>query len=572
MVKVITGIFLLSYLALSLAMFLHIIPDDGFEFLQHPQSASWLLSIFITLLPLAIWLMIEFLRTHSSFMSTKERFSSMLVSNQQVKKINSEKSIFLATISHEIRNPLQAILGTHELLLNEHFLKKESKRMVQNAHQTTRSLLEILNQVIDLSKMEAGKFYTQLEAVDLDHLVQNTVSSFQALSNSNSIELKVSIDPNLAPSLLLDATKLKQVLTNLLSNAIKFTAQGSIYISVQVLSDTHADQSIQFQVIDTGCGIDSIDLERIMEPFERSERVNHEFIPGSGLGLSIVKQLLMSMNSFLNIESNRHLGTSASFRILCKRSANPPIKNSLFRTKISHTNLVEIFSGKKVLIVDDYPACQEIIDQQCRYLGFNSILASNANTAIEILKKESIDLLITDEFMPEMNGSQLSKIAKQHQWNLKIVILTGDQSYSPDDSIDAYLIKPISIGELSQTLDQVLSNEISWSFKALLSFTHGNSEDAKMILQSILDTQQEIQGQLLLADADENWENLPHLNHKILSGAKLIGAKKLIYICQTIRHEDIESIKHHTKTLTKALTHLNQEISHFLQKNKKIIR
>jgi two-component system sensor histidine kinase EvgS len=568
--------FLLIYLFIISGVLFRVIPENGFEFLEHPKFASWFLVILVCIFPLGCWLLITLFKTHASYNSSQESFSLMLASHQQAKKLNSEKSIFLATVSHEIRNPLQAILGTHELLLNDHYLKKDSKKLIQNAHQTTKSLLEILNQVLDLSKIEAGKISIQYESTDLKKLIHKSIQSFQALIDTNHVKLKMYLDPTIAPSLLIDSIKLNQVLSNLIGNSIKFTSEGSIIVSAHVVNDTHADQSIQIQVIDTGCGIPLVDLERMIEPYERASSKTVQLTPGSGLGLSIVNQLLISMGSNLKIESTPQMGTSISFRLNFKRSSNAPSHDRFLSPIESKIASFDLFKGKKVLIVDDYPACQEIVDQQCKHLGFVCYLAVDAQSAIEMIKKEQIDVLITDEFMPDMSGSNLSFIVREYQPDIKIIVLTGDQLFGEkytcyEKSIHAYLIKPVSLSELSKTLYQVFSPPNLWSFDELLNYTNHHLNDANEILRSILVTQEEIEQELSDALDNQNWGQVRHLSHKVLSGARLIKAEQLITCCHKIQSVETADAKNQVEILLKNLSRVNNQLREFLNKDEQSI-
>jgi two-component system, NarL family, sensor histidine kinase EvgS len=554
-----------------LGIFLHMIPDDGFTFLNHPQSASWLLGICVLTLPIWTWLILEYIQTHQSFLSSKEKMTALLMNHQQTKKLSLEKSHFLATISHEIRNPLQAIMGTHELLLKDQQLKKDQRKLIQNAHLTCKSLVEVLNQVLDLSKMEAGKTLLTPQAIDIKDLIELSCQSFRGMALKRNITFKTHIDPNLAPSLMIDGTRLKQVLANLIHNSIKFTQQGSILVSLHVLSDTHANQFLQIQVIDSGCGISKEDLMRVMEPYERAPHANHSQIQGSGLGLSITNQLLESMGSSLTIESTPHLGTSASFRVMCQRSTLSP---QITQGKVAQPNSViytKPYAGKHVLIIDDYPACQEIIQQQCQHLGFSTWIANDASSALKVIQEQKIDVVISDEFMPDISGSALAQVLRKSQANLKVILLTGDhlfhQKKSLEDSlVDACLLKPILIDELFQTLQDVFSQrEVSWSFSALLEFSECDNSTCYGILSSILETQKEIEQELIEAFNQMDFSQVGHLTHKILSGARLIGAKKLIELCQAYPIPKKETEPSQLHQILTELKSLNHELKQFLQ-------
>jgi two-component system sensor histidine kinase EvgS len=562
---------LFVFILLAWAAYFHLIPNEGFDFFQHPQLASWLVGICLILIPILCLLMYQLLKTYYSFVDTQKNIGSMMKLHEHTKEASSAKSIYLATISHEIRNPLQAILGTHELLLKDISMAKESKRLIQSAYSTSKSLLEMLNQVLDLTKIEAGKSTAQYEPCSLRELIEHLSQSFKGLSDLKNLHFYLHIDSVLAPSLMIDQTRLKQILVNLMSNAIKFTQRGSIFLSINVLSDTHAEQLLQIQMIDSGCGIPKTDLERIFQPYERSQCSQTQAIPGGGLGLSITNELLHSMGSYLKIDSTHHIGTCASFRICFQRTSALPI-SKLESIKANDLAIHHpIFSGKTALIVDDYPACREIVSQQLKHFGFVCLQAHNAEDALHIIRHESIDLVLTDEFMPDMTGRQLAAQILELQPLIKIIILTGDTlfanklSNSDRQLMSAYLIKPVQLQELLSTVKKVLhETPLRWDFYRLLDFSHQDQSSAYSILRSILETQENLLEELKKSSSDRIELELKHISHKIWGGARLINAKRIIHLCLMIADAQESDDSYLFDQLFNELKILNIDIKEFL--------
>lgn len=557
--------------ALACTLLLYNLSESRFTFFQDPVWATWMLCILIGLLPILTYLLYKFLSMHRSLLHSERNIFTMMENHQQTRKLSSAKSIYLATISHEIRNPLQAILGTHELLLKDATLKSDSKALILGAYKTSKSLLEMLNQVLDLSKIESGKVDLEPVPTSVQELLLHITESFQGLCDHKANTLKVHLDSILAQSLMIDRTRLQQVLANLISNSIKFTQNGVVYIAVNILNDTHAEQLLHFQVIDTGCGIPEEDLVRIIEPFERSEALSHKNIPGTGLGLSITAAILRSMDSQLQLESTPHLGTSASFRIRFRRSSSLPI--ATYRPfKLSKIDPQQnVFTGKTALIVDDYPACREIISQQLHYFGFRCLQSDHAQEGLHILERHSIDLVITDEFMPDITGRQFALKIHANYPATKVMVLTGDTQFanklSPEEMhfISAFMIKPIELHVLFQTLKRVfLTHHYQWDFNRLLDFTNQNENAARSILQSILDTQKEIAVELQKQTKEIDISILIPLCHKILGGAKLIHAENLIHDCQAIRqsHDKVSALQVHQ--IYQVVLTLNHQIQEYL--------
>jgi len=557
-----------------IGIYFYFIARNGYDFVVHPQWSSILLIITCLLIPIIIFLSIQFFQRNKLLLETKKQLLSVIDVEHPTNKISAEKSDFIATISHEIRNPLQAIIGTHELLIKDENISYESKVLIKGAYNTSKSLLNMLNQVLDLSKIESGKIEIAQEPTCLTELLNDLIQSFQGLCDKRSNTLKTHLDHLLAPSLLINSTGLKQILGNLMSNAIKFTDHGIIFLSVNVMNDTHAEQLIQFQVIDTGCGIAESDIERIVHPYERSQFNHFQEIPGTGLGLSITSALLQSMQSHLHLESKPHFGTSASFRLRLKRSSLPPISKWPNSKKFHIHEYKNYFLGKSALIVDDYPACREVIGQQLNYLGFHCIQADNAHDGLLALEKNPINLVITDEFMPNMNGRQFASMICKRYPNIKIIILTGDSQFISKLSgeeinlISNFMIKPVELPELFEALKIIfLPNNLRWDFNHLIEFTNENRVAAYALLDSVLKTQQELTQEIKTHLIQVNLTQLKPICHKILGGAKLINAQYLILYCQKIeRSEDDfqQTLVHH---LYKELIRLNHQIKKFLEKN-----
>ncbi|WP_114636350.1 sensor histidine kinase [Polynucleobacter necessarius] len=214
-------------------------------------------------------------------------------------------------MSHEIRTPMNAILGVQGLLLNSP-LPKNEKALLTSAHSSAESLLGILNQVLDLSKIEAGKLTLNIEPCNLKALIDNIDSAFSTVAQKQNLKLLTIKNPRIAEVLLLDSLRLRQILQNLISNTIKFTDQGEIYFSINVLADDHAGQLIEFRVIDTSVGMGTEEIAIALQAFEQipghSEQPNE-----TGLGLTITNHLVTSMNSQLYLESAPGFGSNIHF-------------------------------------------------------------------------------------------------------------------------------------------------------------------------------------------------------------------------------------------------------------------
>ena len=559
--------FLILFLIFLLGIYFICIPDTGYLALQNSRTASWLLGFIFCLCTFLIYVCQIAWHSRKSYLHIIDNMNKLVKSKITAIQANEAKTNFLATISHEIRNPIQAILGIHEFLLNDGSMRGENKKLLISAHHTAKSLLEILNQVLDLTKLESGKYQPSYLPTSLIDLLENTMQSYSALANDHKTQLHLIVDPTIAPSLLIDRVRIRQVLQNLIGNAVKFTKEGSISVTCQVLCDTHAEQLIEFHIADTGCGMNHQDLARIMEPYEQGNTQLGSSISGSGLGLSITNNLLQMMGSHLTLVSEEDLGTSASFKISCKRSSAQvqPLNNEhLVLTK----NERHPTESNTILIVDDYEVCREVLAKQLIQLGYQVRQASNGEEALKVLSEHSIDLVLTDESMPQMLGSELASFINNHYQNIPVIVLTG-QIQSLNSSlpcVSQFVIKPVELTHLKEIISHSLglSAPKSWNLKALFEFTGSDVSNQIDILESLMKCQSQIIVELSQLSPDSNPQLIKQLVHKIIGGAKIIQAVDVIKACKQIDDSSFCTFDNAKIALIGALQNNNEDINNFL--------
>ncbi len=543
------------------------IPEAGYFPLQNSKAASWLLGFIFCLCTFLIFVCHIAWQSRKSYLHIIDNMNKLVKSKITAMQANEAKTNYLATISHEIRNPIQAILGIHEFLLNDGSMRGENKKLLISAHHTAKSLLEILNQVLDLTKLESGKYQPSYLPTSLIDLLENTMQSYSALANDHKTQLHLIVDPTIAPSLLIDRVRIRQVLQNLIGNAVKFTKEGSISVTCQVLCDTHAEQLIEFHVADTGCGMNHQDLARIMEPYEQGNKQLGSTISGSGLGLSITNNLLQMMESHLTLVSEEDLGTSASFKISCKRSSAQvqPLNNEHLILPKNEQNTVE---SNTILIVDDYEVCREVLAKQLIQLGYKVRQAANGEEALRILSEYRIDLVLTDESMPQMLGSELASYINIHYKNIPVIVLTGQiQSLSSSiPCISQFVIKPVELTHLKEIISHSLglSAPKSWSLKSLFEFTGSDVNNQIDILESLMKCQNQIIIELSQLNADSNPQLIRQLVHKIIGGAKIIQAIEVIKACKNIDDSSFCNFENAKIELIESLQNNNEDINNFL--------
>lgn len=356
---------------------------------------------------------------------------------------NRSKSAFLANVSHEIRTPINGVLGMTELMLDTE-LTQDQRECIETIQSSTDGLLAVINDLLDFSKVEAGKL--DLEEIDFD-LTDLLHSSLQVLAvgaHKKHLELTCDIDPDVPESMNGDPGRLRQVIMNLVGNAIKFTQQGEVNLRVELISEPKTGASLRFTVADTGIGIPAEKVGLIFRPFEQADTSTTRRYGGTGLGLSISSRLVEMMGGQIGIESVQGQGTTFHFTAQFRPAKNPE--------KPRQVSLKDL-CGRRVLLVDDNETNRRILTRNLTNWKMHPVpVASGAEALSKILEADQpFDLVLTDLNMPEMDGFHLAKTLRSHpDYTTKpILLLTsgtchgGYSALCRESGIGSYLQKPI---------------------------------------------------------------------------------------------------------------------------------
>jgi two-component system sensor histidine kinase EvgS len=369
---------------------------------------------------------------------------------------NEAKSRFLANISHEIRTPMNAIIG-YSNFLSESLEKEKEKEYIEHIKNAGKTLLELINHTLDLSKIEAGKMIINPEPMDIRELKDEIENLFALRISEKDLDFKLELDESIPPVLVLDETRLRQILINLIGNSIKFTEEGYVRLSIEKFKQRNQDKiDLAIIVEDTGIGIPENQQEKIFEAYEQQEDQRTGKYGGTGLGLAITKRIVNKMNGNITVDSKVNQGTL--FKIILQ---NVKIADSTdIEDKVSEVPDRFNFKNEKILIVDDVLTNRKLIENALSNYNLQLSTASNGREAVDKARKIKPDLILMDLRMPEMDGVEAARILKQSNQtkDITIIALTAQALDETDYDIQkkgfaGYIIKPINVRALLETIN-----------------------------------------------------------------------------------------------------------------------
>lgn len=379
-----------------------------------------------------------------------------------VVSINTEqvlKSQFLATLSHEIRTPMNGLVGMTQMALQTE-LTAHQRELITLAHESAKHLMNIINDVLDFSKMQAGHLALDLRPCNPVDVMHQTLRSLYPQASSKGLSLNYEDMPHNHPAMLIDPLRLRQILSNLIGNAIKFTSKGFVHTSMHL---TPADQDgqwlLHFAVQDSGVGFDDSTVESLFQPFNQGDQANQPF-HGTGLGLSITRELVRLMGGQMLVKSTPRQGATFSVTLPCAQADEATATNVFMPPSLTRSP-----HSLRVLLAEDHQVNMKLLTLLMTQLGHSFVCASNGEEAVQLFEQQAFDLVLLDVMMPIMDGMNALRQMRQSSGashpDTPVIMVTAyamsfDRQRFLDAGADGYVSKPIEASALQAEIDRLV--------------------------------------------------------------------------------------------------------------------
>lgn len=419
------------------------------------------LYIFVILLLVAVSVYFYFnsKRIRSLYKVLNVQHADIIEAKEKAEEATKIKSQFLSVMSHEIRTPLNAIIGVANLL-SEEIKNEEQRENVKVLHASSQNLMNLINDLLDLSKLEVGKMQLDVGNINLKKICENIREMFAVLAAQKGIFLRLEFDETIPKLLQGDDIKLNQAITNLVGNAIKFTQQGSVHLSVKLVQRTRETSTLQFTVADTGIGIPLDKQQSIFDSFIQVSPDTNKRFGGTGLGLSISQKLVEVMGGKLLLISEEGKGSTFSFQLTLMNEKTEPATE--LRTELLQS---ELYKGKHFLVADDNPVNVFVLKQFLHKWGGITTDATDGTQVISLLRSQHFDMVLMDIQMPEKDGLQATREIRSsgEVWsNIPVIAITASHEEEVKESIlesgmNDFVIKPFMPDDLTGKISRYIA-------------------------------------------------------------------------------------------------------------------
>ncbi|WP_103865230.1 ATP-binding protein [Aquimarina sp. I32.4] len=492
------------------------------------------------------------------FLITKDVSKSQKYRNElEAEKTYTEtllktRESLINTVTHDLRSPLNTVIGYSDLL-ERTGLDNKQRHYLGHLKKSSDYILHLVNDLLDLSKLEAEKMIIEELPFCPKKLIEDTISGVIPIDDKKNIKINIITDPQLKKQYLGDPFRIKQVLTNLVNNAYKFTDEGAITIESKTTENGLSEKQLVISVKDTGIGITKEQQHHIFEEFSQGDDTTEKRYGGFGLGLAITKKIIKLLRGKIELHSTPGIGSEFIFYI--------PLKGSDLLTPEEEPEITKIqnFTNKKVLIVDDDPSQLALTSEVASLAGLTYDLCKNGVEALSLLQDNSYDLVLTDIQMPKMDGFILLQSIKSNtnHTNLPVIALSGrtdtsfleyqkagfagslQKPYAPKELID--LIAIVININLADDYNSTTNNDSSdeeYSLNDLMLFAHGDSESLYTILDTFYESTIDNLHQLKKAVKKKDISQIKKIAHKMLPMFKQIKAKEVVPILKKLEHPE----------------------------------
>lgn len=533
------------------------------EILNRAKDGShyWVYSTIVPFLDEA-GIPVQYISIRADITARKSAEQALVAAKTTAELANHTKDSFLATMSHEIRTPLGGLLGMLELL-GFTPLSDDQRDALRAAHESGRSLLRIVNDILDWSKIEAGKLALSPQVTSIPQLVTSVVNTYARVASSKSLILEQRVDASIAPAHLIDPLRLSQILNNFVSNALKFTRKGRVELVAERLATVDDGETLRFSVRDTGIGMDEDIQQRLFQNFSQGSAETARMYGGTGLGLAICRRLADMMDGEITVESVPGQGSTFHLTLtlpVSEHSAAPVTAPSAIGEAVPARTLPRVIppvDAPTILVVDDHPTNRKLLSIQLGLLGLRAETAENGDTALVMWRKGHYAAVITDCHMPKMDGYELARLIRRHEaeqgrspcpiiaWTANA--LADEAARCRSAGMDELLVKPAAMPHLQDVLAKWVQSPavpridasddaagraaiVPINFAELDKLVTNESERVEVLREFMAQSQADLDA-LEAAMRVPDTAMVARIAHRMKGASRMVGARELTAAC-----------------------------------------